>query len=150
MHKYHVKKYDIIDNNALAVEKAKAKPEISDAKNIDLTRDVEDESLIQKYDLVYSIGLVEHFDTDKQMCVIKNHFNFVRTGGYVLISAPTPTLKYRFFRKSMEIMHVWRFWDETPIALESFVKEMENYGEIIFAGINKILPLTQLVVVIKT
>lgn len=134
----------------MALEKAKIKPEINEAKKIDLTGEVEDESLVRKYDIVYSVGLVEHFTADEQIHVIKNHFNFVRTGGYVLISAPTPDLKYRIIRKSMEIMHVWKFWDETPITVNTFVREMENYGEIVFAGINKKLPLTQLVVVIKT
>ncbi len=147
---FHVKQYDIADNNSLAIEKARVMPEINNAKYLNLTENIEDKSLIQKYDLVYSIGLVEHFDTDEQMRVIKNHFNFVRPGGYVLISAPTPTIKYRFYRKCMEIMHVWRFWDETPITQIDFVKKMENYGEIIFAGVNKRLPLTQFVVVIKT
>ena len=95
--KFQIQQYDIADNNNLGIEKAKKIPEISDAKNIDLTREADDESLLRKYDLVYSIGLVEHFETDEQRRVIENHFRFVREGGVRFNKCSDTDIKVQVF-----------------------------------------------------
>lgn len=144
-----IAQYDIIDKCEVSVEKADEKDVIAHTYCLDLTEKIETENIIQSYDFVYSVGLVEHFsDTDRQK-VIANHFELCKPDGYVLITAPTPTFKYRFIRKCMEILHVWQFWDERPIALEKLVKELGTYGEIMHAGVNKRLPLTQAVVLVR-
>lgn len=144
-----VNQYDIIDNNYLAIQlfdKKKLNTASYHAIMYDLTCDIKSEVF---YDFVYSIGLIEHFSLAKRGQVIKNHFSLCKPNGYVLISFPTPTLKYRFWRKFMEFIHVWHFWDEVPLTIEDVKEDLETYGKIIRTELNKKLFLTQLLVLIK-
>ncbi len=145
----YIKVYDIIDNCELAVELARENRAITNAYCIDLLKESNEENLKQKYNLVYSVGLVEHFSDEERQKIIFHHFAMCEEGGYVLITAPTPTLKYRFIRKCMELMHVWQFWDETPLTVEQLRTDVEKFGEIVFCGINKKLPLTQAVILVR-
>ena len=145
----NVNQYDVIDNNHLAIELfEKKKLNVTSYQAImhDLACNIYSEVL---YDFVYSVGLIEHFSPEKRRQVIKNHFSLCKQDGYVLISFPTPTLKYRFWRKFMEFIHVWRFWDEIPLTLEDIKGDIEMYGEIVKTELNQKLFLTQLLVLIK-
>lgn len=145
----NIHQYDIIDNNQLATElfdKKKLNVAVHTGILRDLTHDIHCES---SYDFVYSIGLIEHFFPKLREKVIKNHFSLCKQNGYVLISFPTPTLKYRFWRKLMELLHVWYFWDEIPLTIEDIRENLEGYGEIVRLELNRKLFLTQLVVLIK-
>ena len=103
----------------------------------------------EPYDFVYSIGLVEHFESDARKEVIKGHFDLVKNGGYVLISFPTPTLKYCFWRRVMEIFHVWQFWDERPFFYEEIADCLSEFGEVKEVILNRKLFLTQTLVFVK-
>ncbi|MCM1174270.1 MAG: class I SAM-dependent methyltransferase [Blautia sp.] len=142
-----IKYYDIVDNCKIGIDKALDNPAIRNAWYADLSKEINDDVIAQKYNLVYSVGLVEHFSEKKRKKVIENHFKLCEKKGYVLITAPTPAFQYRFIRRCMELLHLWQFWDESPVMLEELVKEMKPYGEIISAGINRKLPLTQCVVI---
>lgn len=145
----NVYQYDIIDNNCLATELfAKKKLDVAVHNGIlhDLTRTVYSESF---YDFVYSIGLIEHFSPEQREKVIENHFSLCKQNGHVLISFPTPTLKYRFWRKFMELIHVWYFWDEVPLTIDDIRENLERHGKIVRLELNKKLFLTQLVILIK-
>lgn len=144
-----VEYYDIVDKCMLGVEKAVDNNTIRNAWYTDLTKDIDRKILQEKYNFVYSVGLVEHFPKKARKKVIENHFNLCEKEGYVLITAPTPTPKYKFLRKCMELLRVWQFWDETPMQLEALVKEMTPYGEIVSAEINSKLPLTQCIVIAR-
>lgn len=139
--------YDIVDKCMLSVEKALDNHTIRNAWYADLTKEIDSKILEEKYNFVYSVGLVEHFTEENRKKVIENHFNLCEKEGYVLITAPTPTVKYRFIRKCMELLHIWQFWDECPIQLNELVKEMEPYGKIVSAEINRKLPLTQCIAI---
>lgn len=147
--RFKIEYYDIIDKCKLGVQKAENKNVIRKAVCIDLLEELTDKNYLEKYDLVYSVGLVEHFSDEERERVIQNHFKLCNKGGYVLITAPTPTKKYLFIRKVMELLHVWQFWDETPLELSVIKNEVKQYGTIISLAINKKLPLTQLVVLIR-
>lgn len=143
-----VERYDIIDNNEYAVELFGKKKFMSRGRGyvLNLTQKIQPEEM---YDFVYSIGLIEHFTVDEREKVLKNHFEYCKDGGFVLISFPTPTLKYRICRKFMELLHVWQFHDETPLLLEDIQNELNQYGSIILTDLNKKLFLTQRVVLVK-
>lgn len=144
-----VYQYDIIDNNHLATALFNKKElKVSSHTGIlhDLTHDIYNEP---SYDFVYSIGLIEHFSPEKRKKVIENHFSICKQNGHVLISFPTPTFKYRFWRKFMELIHVWSFWDEIPLTMEDIKDNLEKYGKIVRLELNRNLFLTQLVVLIK-
>ncbi|MCM1559152.1 MAG: class I SAM-dependent methyltransferase [Butyrivibrio sp.] len=141
-------RYDVIDNCKVALDKLKNGSPVDRAWDFDLCKDIKSTELQEQFDFVYSVGLVEHFSDEERRTVIQNHFACCKKGGFVLITAPTPTVKYRVIRKGMEIMRVWQFWDEVPIRLDKLVNEMEYYGRIIDSGINN-LPLTQAVVLCR-
>lgn len=143
-----VEYYDIADKCKLGIEKAQTNRTIRNACYADLTTELDSNIAEKKYNFVYSVGLVEHFPEAEQKRVIENHFALCEKGGYVLITAPTPTLKYRFIRKCMELLHVWQFWDECPMQLTELAQKMAPYGKIVSAGINRRLPLTQCIVIV--
>ena len=147
--KLSISRYDIIDNCEVALAKSKNSSFVDEAWDFDLCENIENMKMPQKFTLVYSVGLVEHFSEDKRKRVIQNHFTCCEKGGIVMITAPTPTVKYRIIRKIMELLKVWQFWDEYPIRLDQLIDEMKNYGEIIDSGINYDLPLTQAVVLCR-
>lgn len=145
----HPVKYDIIDNCEISIVKSRSNPSISNAYNINLLNEISDKHMLEYYDMVYSVGLAEHFSDDERKIIIENHFKLCKKGGVVLITVPTPTFKYKVVRKCMEFLHVWQFFDERPLYLQNLQLEMETYGEILDAGINYKLPLTQAVVVAR-
>ena len=104
---------------------------------------------IEKADFCYSLGLIEHFDKKNTAKVIRAHFDCVQTNGYIMISFPTPTFKYRLVRKTMEILRVWQFWDERPLLCNEVEKVIENYGIIIDKCLMKKMPLTQMLYLMK-
>lgn len=113
--KRSINTYSIIDNCSLAVSKFKQMEIPGNAYLLDLTLDNITGNIIECYDIVYSIGLVEHFQGKDLEQIIKNHFLLCKEGGMVLISVPTPTIQYCFTRKLMEKLRVWDFPDEKPL-----------------------------------
>lgn len=147
--KRSISQYDIIDNNDYAVElfqNMQIKTEKKRGHVMDL---VCEQNGNAQYDFVYSIGLIEHFDLEERNRIIANHFAFCKPDGYVLISFPTPTRKYKFWRGFLELIHKWQFWDETPLMLADIQEELEKYGRIIRTDINKKLFLSQRLVLIQ-
>lgn len=143
--------YDIIDNNELSIDLFKKQSLMADhhnGYNIDLMLPWESQNN-RKYDFVYSIGLIEHFDRESQRKVVLQHFNYCKEGGIVLISFPTPTKKYLFIRKLMELLGLWQFWDEVPLKVCDIDEVLEEQGYIKSIELNKKLPLSQMVVVVE-
>lgn len=140
--------YNIIDNNSLAVDLFNKKtfdvPHFG--YEMDLTSDIEASG---EYDFVFSIGLIEHFPPDDQAMVVKNHFKFVKPGGLVFISYPTPTLKYKICRGIMETLGKWQFVDEVPLKFDTIKELCLAEGEVISVELNNKLFLTQEIVVVR-
>ena len=144
-----IDEYDVFDSNDFAVDlfiKKDIKCRIHSGRCVDLLN----EDLFDKhYDFVYSIGLIEHFRGKDIETLILRHFECCKDGGVVLITFPTPTKKYRFVRWLMELIGVWKFYDEKPIWYEEVSSILEMNGTVLEHHINKKLPLTQEVVVIR-
>jgi len=100
-------------------------------------------------DLVFSIGLVEHFDEAGTAQAIRAHFDHARPGAVVLITYPTPTWLYRAVRGIAELIGVWGFPDERPLAAPEVLREVERHGRVVRTFINWPIVLTQGVVVAR-
>lgn len=100
-------------------------------------------------DLVFSVGLVEHFSEERTKIAIRRHFELAKPGGLVLISFPVPTFSYRLIRRAAEKLGIWRFPDERPIQLEDAVALCAEHGEIIDARLNRAILLTQGIVLVR-
>ena len=84
--------------------------------------------LPERFDLVYSNGVVEHFDEPTRSLLLDIHANHLDDGGYCLIHVPTPTLPYRFLRALSCQFGLWEHEDETPLPAEQLSREMTRTG----------------------
>ena len=100
-------------------------------------------------DVVFSIGLVEHFDEAGTAHAIRAHFDHARPGAVVLITYPTPTWLYRAVRGIAERIGVWAFPDERPLTASEVLREVERHGQVVRSFINWPIVLTQGVVVAR-
>lgn len=125
---FPVHKVTIVDLNARMLTIARETLLRSPFEVSFLREDVFKLDLREKFDLVHSAGLVEHFEDEKRRELIKIHAQYVKKGGYCVIFAPTPTLAYWFWRKVMESVHLWPFTDELPLSQAQLIKEVEETG----------------------
>lgn len=133
--------YSIIDNNKLGIKiflESYSKYPIQAYE-----RDVLKMDIGRKFNLVLSIGLIEHFSREETRTAIRSHFNILEDGGLALIFFPTPTFLYKITRFSSESLGLWIFHDERPIPMQEAREEIKKYGEIVFEKINWPIFLTQ-------
>ena len=95
------------------------------------------------YDIVYSVGLIEHFDPQRTARCIDAHFNLCRAGGTVLITFPTPTPPYRLIRGAAELLGIWAFPDERPLSFAEVGRACSRRGTVVHQSINWAIGLTQ-------
>lgn len=100
-------------------------------------------------DLVFSIGLIEHFSVKDTALMIRRHFEQCRPGGLVLLSFPTPTFMYRSVRGLMEKLNLWIFHDERPLQVYEVECEMNRYGTKIGEKLDSRMGLTQKILLYK-
>ena len=108
-----------------------------------------DTASFEPADLVFSVGLVEHFSEEQTKIAIRRHFELVKPSGLVLITFPVPTLSYRLIRRAAEKLGLWRFPDERPIQLENAVALCAEHGEILAKCLNRAILLTQGIVLAR-
>ena len=98
---------------------------------------------IGKFDIVFSVGLIEHFKPDIMRSCISTHFQRCRPGGIVLVTFPTPTVLYWMIRKPAEWMRVWAFPDENPQSFDDVSITCDQHGQKLQQSINWMIGLTQ-------
>jgi SAM-dependent methyltransferase len=98
-------------------------------------------------DLVFSVGLVEHFDQPGTRAAVAAHFDVLRPGGTAIITFPTPTLLYRATRKAIASVGMWKFHDERPLHPAEVRPVVEERGTIVVETILWPLMLTQCLIV---
>jgi SAM-dependent methyltransferase len=142
-------RYDVIDNNQLGLDLLKSRYPGDDRVSVrqgDALATSEPERL---YDIVFSVGLIEHFDPGGTASVVAAHFNYLRPGGTAIITFPTPTWLYRGVRGLAEVTNNWIFYDERPLRLPEFERAVAGLGEIKSARILWPLILTQYCVEVR-
>ncbi|MFQ6012038.1 MAG: class I SAM-dependent methyltransferase [Thermoplasmata archaeon] len=123
-----VRKVTLVDSNASMLEAARRILDGVRCVKAFLREDVLDLALAERFDLVHSAGLVEHFATTDRKRLLRLHADHTRTGGYCIVYAPTPTLSYRFWRRMAEGLKVWLFTDEVPLPEARLVGEVREAG----------------------
>ena len=142
-------RYDVIDNNRLGLDLLKSRYPGDDRVSVshgDALATLEPERL---YDIVFSVGLIEHFDPAGTARVVAAHFKYLRPGGTAIITFPTPTWLYRSVRPLAEVTNNWIFHDERPLRLPEFERAVAGIGEIRSARILWPLILTQYCVEVR-
>jgi hypothetical protein len=107
--------YDVIDTNSYGLSLLEKKAGLSRAVRLH-QQNVLDLSMDSKADIVFSVGLVEHFDPAETRQAVLSHFDILRSGGIAIITFPTPTWLYRAARKLIETIGMWKFPDERPLS----------------------------------
>ena len=108
-----------------------------------------DASSVPPADLVFSIGVVEHFSEDAAKTAVRRHFELAKPGGLVLVTFPSPTVSYRLIRRAAEALGLWRFPDERPIRLEDAAAHCAAHGEVLAKRLNRAILLTQGIVLVR-
>jgi glycosyltransferase involved in cell wall biosynthesis len=102
-----------------------------------------------KADVVFSVGLIEHFDQAGTSSAVRAHFDLLRTGGCAIISFPKPTWLYLLARMISETCGLWKFPDERPLGREEVIGAMDGLGEVVFEKTLWPLIFTQHMVVVR-
>ena len=100
-------------------------------------------------DLVFSVGLIEHFDINGTQKAIETHLEMTNSGGYCVITFPTPTLLYKLARRVAEFLKLWIFWDERPLRFDEVVATVVQFADVVQTRINWPIIFTQGIVVAK-
>lgn len=136
------KSYHIIDSNGYGLELLEGKrfsvPVSTELH--DLLLEKRDEP---RFDIVFSVGLIEHFTAPETKKLVTTHFQMCRPGGLVLMTFPTPTLLYRFLRSGSEALGMWEFPDERPLRFAEVTGCCSDYGDLLDASVNWLIGLTQ-------
>ena len=148
MKELRISPYAILDSSTEGMRRAREQFEPLYGGQIDyLLGDAFTVSPSRTYDVVFSIGLLEHFDEQEAIDLVALHRRWVEPGGLVVISVPTPTVPYRLTRFVAELFGVWHFPDERPVTRERLEKWLDANGlEVVSARILWAQVLTQLVV----
>jgi len=142
------KAYTIVDNNDAGLRKFQQRwPGFSTSCfNINLLKsDLYDVS--NHFDIVFSVGLIEHFSPEETHVVVKRHWEKVAERGVVIITYPTPTFLYCLTRAALEWCGMWKFPDERPLKFSEIARSIPKNVKILHRQINWPIFLTQEVVV---
>lgn len=125
---FPTQKITLVDSNPAMLEAAQRALRGLSCDKAFIEGDLLDLALDERFDLVHSAGLVEHFWGDDQRRVLQVHADLTQRGGYCVIYAPTPTLAYRFWRGLAEGLNLWLFTDEVPLQEGVLIREVERTG----------------------
>ncbi len=79
-------------------------------KRAGLNAIMEDAGLKAEYDIVWSNGLVEHFEGDERQTIVAKHFRF--SGDWVLLIIPRKNWQRRLFRPRKGVPHQTEYTNE--------------------------------------
>jgi len=112
----------LVDFNEKALNISKDVFKDSNVKIRFLKRDVLNLNLKEKFDIVHSEGLVEHFYGKDRIKIFKKHAEFCKKNGLIIIFAPHENFNYYVFKKIYKMANKWT-WDEKPVTRDE-IKEI--------------------------
>ncbi len=140
--------YDIVDSNRYGLSLMEDRAVAGSVVRLH-EQDVLALTVALQADLVYSVGLIEHFDPAGTRWAVRAHFDLLRPGGIAMITYPTPTWLYRAARGLLETFGLWKFPDERPLKHEEVLADLEACGEVLSRRTLWPLILTQGLVVAR-
>jgi uncharacterized membrane protein/putative flippase GtrA len=140
--------YHVIDTNQYGLELLSRRV-VKNSRLVLHRGDVRERPPDIRADLVFSVGLIEHFDPEDTARAVDTHFQMVKPGGCVILSFPTPTLLYRAARLLTEAVGLWKFHDERPLQRDEVAASVARHAEILHEQILWPLVFTQHLVVAR-
>jgi len=141
-------RYDIVDNNRYGLQLLEKRLTPNGVVHLH-EQSVFAMSLDSQADVVFSVGLVEHFDTAGTRAAVLAHFDRLRRDGTLIVTFPTPTLLYRCTRRLIEMIGMWKFHDERPLTPSEVIGTIRERGEVLFEKTLWPLMLTQHLIVAR-
>jgi cyclopropane fatty-acyl-phospholipid synthase-like methyltransferase len=141
-------RYHLVDRNLSGLTTLGSSPQ-ADPRVVCHVCDVRDCHLPIRADVVFSVGLIEHFGPADTQRVIDTHFAHLAPGGVVIITFPTPTWLYRLARGMAEALRLWSFPDERPLTMPEVLAAVDGRGDLAEQGIIWPIVYTQGLVVVK-
>ena len=122
--------YHVVNNNELGLERFRRRT--ARRRNVYChLHDVLKLDLPPAADLVFSVGLIEHFDREGTRRAVDAHFDLLKPDGIAVISFPTPTPLYRLARAAAELAGAWIFHDERPLRLAEVAAAAQPHAEML-------------------
>ena len=85
-----------------------------------VNKDIMKLNVREKYDLVLSVGLIEHFYGSDLTLIFDKHIESIKKGGYAITFTPRACPLYYSYRGILTILGLW-MWDEKPFTKEDFI-----------------------------
>ncbi len=140
--------YHVVDNNRYGLDLLRQR--VGGDRGVELhEQNVLALNLDMQADLVYSVGLIEHFNATDTRRAIDAHFRLLKPDGVALITFPTPTWLYRAARSLTETAGLWKFPDERPLEAEEVRSSAARWGEVKFEKTLWPLVFTQRLLVVR-
>ena len=140
--------YDVVDTNQYGLSLLAKRGGLSEVVRLH-RQSVLELALDRPADLVFSVGLVEHFDPQRTREAVLAHFHALRPGGIAIITFPRPTPLYRAARRLIEMVGMWKFFDERPLQPEEVIAAIQETGEVMYQQLLWPLVLTQQLIVAR-
>ena len=147
--RYPLADYLVVDNNAKGMSLLESLQVYGGGLELLESNILENLPVQVAADVVFSLGLIEHFNPYETAVVIRQHFVAAKPDSLIVITFPTPTWLYRCSRKIAEWLGLWIFHDERPLQTQSVKFEMEKYGMVVESFINWKIFFTQGVIAVK-
>ena len=80
----------------------------------------------EKFDIVHSEGLIEHFLNENQKNIVNVHKSFLKKNGFLLICVPRPAWYYKIAKWILEKTNKWPFGFEKAMTKYELKKALEN------------------------
>lgn len=140
--------YYIVDNNELGLQAFRER--FGEQQNTRLCNaDILDFHGDWMSDVVFSVGLIEHFSQSGTQLALQAHLHVLKPGGILILGFPTPTWLYRFSRAIIESLGLWMFPDERALKIEEVVQIIKKSGQVLETAILWPIVLTQAFVVLQ-
>jgi len=125
---FPVSKVTLVDSNPSVLAIAEKKLSSLMCEKEFLLRDLFNLDSNEKYDIVHSQGLLEHYNLEQRRKLVNLHRGLLAEEGVSIIIVPTPSLGYRLWRGFMEMLHLWIYTDEIATPRAEFSADLEHCG----------------------
>lgn len=123
--------YHVVDLNEFGLELLRQRVAARNDVILHL-QDVRHLDLGVKANVVFSVGLIEHFDAEGTREAVLAHLRLLDDGGIAILSYPTPTLVYRAARSVSEALGLWNFPDERPLERAEIMESLAGRGRVMY------------------
>jgi glycosyltransferase involved in cell wall biosynthesis/SAM-dependent methyltransferase len=141
-------RYDVVDTNRYGLSLLEARAGVGSPVHLH-QQSVLALSLEREADVVFSVGLIEHFAPAETRSAIHAHFDALRPGGTAILTFPTPTALYRATRGLLETFGLWKFPDERALKPEEALAAIGERGDVLYRKTLWPILLTQHLVVAR-